>query len=308
MAKKKRTGSKTQRAEKSTPKRLSKKALIITVSAAAAVTLAILLVFLNIGPVDRLEAAAEKTFFADNFTTMFDLTVNGEKVDGVINASINRKNRTVDMYMSMETQESNYVCGIYKTDFMVGKEVTNDIYSVDITKRLDSFFNVLENKGTVDWQLLLNIADTDLHSKISEDFDFDKLLQAIGSWLNQLNRKKWAKTNAGYTVSKEGGITTHSFRPDPYTLVSNSIPTFKSSFRENSRYEQLETYTEDAKYLFVTGKTDFNFRVERGYLIGADFEIKYNNTHITGNFSFIGINATIVDTESIAFYIEESKK
>ena len=132
-------------------------------------------------------------------------------------------------------------------------------------------------------------------------------MNCLSEWLDNLNDTDWAEEKAGYSVSKKDGITTHSFRPNPYTLACATIPMFRSSFKDSKQYQQLLDYVGKAKYLFVDGKANFSFRVQDSYLVGANCEIKYFNTHITGDFSIIGINKTIIDTGTVRDYIADAK-
>ena len=270
--------------------------------------LALCLVLFHSGPLDKLKKAAGNTFFAENFTAMYSIDVNGDVVDGYVNLAIDPDKRTLDMYMTLETRESDYDCGIYKTTFVVCSAVTNDIYTLDISDRLDNFFDALEKNGNPDWQILLDFSKVNLQKEISKDFDFETFLKCFGSWLNKLNNKNWATKNAGYSVKKEGGTTTHTFHPDPYTLVCETIPMFRSAFRQESRYDQLTEYVDNAKYLFISGKADFSCQVQNGYLTAANFEIKYHNTHIKADFSFIGIGKTIIDTGAVQDYIASAEE
>ena len=122
----------------------------------------LIVVFLNTGPLDALEKAAENTIYADNFTIMYTVDVDGETADGYINLAIDPDERTLDMYMTLETSRSDYDCGIYKNDFVVVSALTNDVYCVDIADRLDNFFDALDEDGKPDWSVLLDFSETDL--------------------------------------------------------------------------------------------------------------------------------------------------
>ena len=268
----------------------------------------LIVVFLNTGPLDELEKAAKNTIYADNFTIMYTLDVDGETADGYINLSIDPDKRTLDMYMTLETKRSDYDCGIYKNDFVVVSALTNEVYCIDIADRLDNFFDALDEDGKPDWSVLLDFSETDLHELISQDFNFPVFINCLSEWLDNLNDKDWAEEKAGYSVSKKNGITTHNFRPNPYTLACATIPMFRSSFKDGKQYEQLLDYVDKAKYLFVDGKANFSFQVQDSYLVGANFEIEYFNTHIKGDFSIIGINKTIVDIGAVQDYIADAKE
>lgn len=282
----------------------------IVLAIAAAVMLLVLVLCLCLsgsGPVDKLERATAKTLFAKNFTTVFSMRINGEPFDGNINASVDPDERKLEVYMQLTTFTTEYICGIYDNTFAVCT-ADNKLRATDVSDRVDAFFDALEKSGTPDWALLLDIGDTDLYGAINESFDFETLLTCLGNWLNTLNDKEWAEVYAGYSKDREDGVTMYNFNPDPYVLAQQSLPFFETAFRQPQELSDLKAYMEDAKFLFKDGKADFSFGVKGGKLVSANFDLEYYNSDISGSLSFIGIGSTTVDTETIAYYIEEAKK
>lgn len=285
----------------------SKKNMLLLLGITAAVLLAvILLLCFSGGSVDKLERAAEKTIFAKNFTAQFNISINGKPLDGIINAAVDPEERKLEMYMQLGTYTNDYICGIYNNKFAVCDD-SNEIWATDISDRMDAFFDALEKGSEPDWVLLLDFEETDLYETINQNFDFPVLLTCLGDWLTAVNDAHWAETYAGYSKSWEDGVTLYSFKPDPYVLAQASLPYFEKAFRQPQDLSDLKTYMEQAEYLFKDGKADFSFGIKNGRLVCADFDLEYHNAVISGDLSIIGIGSTIVDTETIAFYIEEAE-
>lgn len=286
----------------------SSKWLTPAIIAGVLVMIAICIWLFRPGPLDKVRSAAKKTFFTQNFTAQYELTVNGQSMDGVIKAAIDRNKNQIDMAMQLTTVVSDYACGIYDNTFVVFNTTNGKSTAVDITDRVTNFFTLLENEGQPDWSVLLNLEDTDLHQTISEDFDFDAFLSCLGQWLDNMNDPAWAEKNAGYSKEKVDGITTYCYNPDPYTLANQTAPIFKKAFLKSDRYEALENYIDDAKYLFKDGTADISFGVKNGRLVATELSLEYLNTKINCNIRFSDIGSTEVDTSTIAYYIEEAKK
>lgn len=278
-------------------------AVIVTACIAAAILL--LIWFCKPGPVDKLEKAAENTLLADNFTATFDLDINGKKADGTVRVAVDPAAKKLEMHMQLTTYESDYECGIYDNSFVVCTAATGDISSVDISDRTKNFFLLLEKNGKPDWSVLLDFSDSDLHEFLSKDFDFDTFLSCLGQWLNKLNNTGWAEKNAGFSKDTADGVTTYRFEPDLHTLALETAPMFRSAFLQESRYEALNKYLEDAKYLLKDGCADLTVAVKGGVLSSASFTLEYFNTQISCNVRFSDIGTTVVDTATVASYVQQ---
>lgn len=260
------------------------------------------------GPVVKLRRAMEKTVFADSFTTIFQLSVNDKSYDGNLNVAIDTDKREVMFYLQLATDTTDYICGIYKDDFALCDASTNDLQVTNVKDRLAAFFDALEDGSQPDWALLLDFSEFDLHEKVTDDFDIEILTECIGNFLNDLNDPDWAKTYAGYTTDRESGVTLHKFSPSPDVLAEQVIPTFREAFLKTDRYDALVQYADDAKYLLAAGTADLTFGVKYGRLVSAQMDIRYHNASVQGNFEFIGINSTIVDFDTIAYFIDQAGK
>lgn len=291
--------------KKNQPQNRNKITPILIAATAAVVLVAVILLLCLPGnsAAKSFQKAAKKTLFAENFTTVFTLEMNDDTIDGIINAAIDPDKRELNVYMQLTTRVSDYICGIYNNQFAVCTVNSGKIHTEDITDRVNCFFDALEKDSQPNWELLLDFNSTDLYEQVSQDFDFAVLLDCLKVWVDQLNDADWA----GYSKERENGTTVHRFDPDPYTLICQSLPYFAPAFRNAADYSNLQAYIEDVKYLLMNGKADFSFGIKNRCLESVKFDFGYHNTRISGNFSFIGIGSTIVDTETIAFYIEEAK-
>lgn len=260
------------------------------------------------GPVVKLRRAIEKTVFADSFTTTFQLSVNDKAYDGNLNVAIDTDKREVMFYLQLATDTTDYICGIYKDNFALCDAATNDLQVTNVKDRLTAFFDALEDGSQPDWALLLDFSEFDLYEATDRDFDFAVLTECIGNFLNTLDDTDWAESYAGYSTDREDGVTLHKFRPSPDVLAEQVIPTFRAAFRDPDRYDALVQYTEDAKYLLSAGTADITFGIKWGQLVSAEMDVRYHNFSIQGSFEFIGINSTIVDFDTIAYYIDQASK
>lgn len=279
-------------------------ALLILLATALLITIPIL-ASIKTGPVDRLKKAIDSTVFAKNFTMKFSTDINGEVADGVVTVSIDTDNRNLGMFLELTTFSGDFEGGIHEGTFVMRSGADGTTTTTDISEQVDNFFALLE-QGTVDWQALLDFPEGNLHDKLSEDLDFHIFLDCLGQWLNTANNKNWAKKNAGYSKSSADGVTTYWFKPDLHTLASQSAPVFETAFRDPQRYQDLLDYTENAKYLLKDGTMNLSFRVQGGLLTAMDFSLQYNKTDMRCNLVFSDVGSTIVDTGTVAFYIDQA--
>ena len=282
-------------------------AILAAVAAVVALTVVIVLLCTAGGPVDKVEKAAGKTLFAKNFTTMFTLTVNGETVDGLINAAADPDERKIEFYMQLGTRSADYICGIFNNTFVLADGNGENGQTVDLTDQIAASFDALDG-NQVDWAALLDPWGNGLYEQLNGDFDLDVLLTCLKAWSQILNDKSWAQSNAGYSTSLENGVIMHSFSPDLSLLAEKSLPVFQPAFREAATYDALKDYLENAQFLLSSGKAELRFGVKGGKLVSADIDLRYHNTSVQGSLEFIGIGKTTVDIGAIAFAIDAANK
>lgn len=281
--------------------------IAVAILAAFVAIVPLCVLFTRPGPLGALQKAGSNTIFAENFTAVYELDVNGKKMDGHINAAIDPTEKKLDVFLQFSSDIYDYEGGIHNGTFVIVNAKNDFIQTVDIQNRVDSFFTLLES-GKPDWSVLLDFSETNLKEAISADFDFEIFMSCLGEWLNKLNNTRWAEKNAGFTKTKTDGVVTYSYNPDPYTFVQKTVPMFKKAFREKTRYDDLNAYIDNARFLFSEGKASFSFDIKETQLIGSQFQLKFLNLDVSGNVSFIGIGSTIVDIDQVAFYIEEASK
>lgn len=298
-------------AKKKTPAPKKKTSALQTTLVCSAVALAFVAVVLvcmwcfRPGPLDRVKQAGANTIFAENFTADFDLEINGEVIDGIINAEIDPQTEKMDVFFQFSNNVADYEGGIQNNTFVIYSSNTDSLYKEDIKDRVTQFFTLL-NGGEPDWSVLLDLSGTDLHEAISKDFEFDLFMECLGKWLNNLNNADWAEKNAGFTKETADGVITYRYTPNPYTLALETAPIFKKAFRDKNRYAALNDYLENAQFLLSNGKADFSFSMKAEQLINTQFHLKYLNTEVKGNCDFIGIGSTYVDKELVAMYINDA--
>ena len=184
--------------KKSPPKKKLTTTQAIWVSAAVLAAFAAIVVLciwlFRPGPLGSLKHAAEKTMLADNFTAVYELDVNGEKMDGLINAAIDPDDKKLDVFLQFSSNETDYEGGIYNGTFVLCDAKNDSLQALDISKQVEQFFTLIDN-GKPDWTVLLDFSEVNLHESISTDFEFDVFMACLGNWLNKLNNHSWADEN-----------------------------------------------------------------------------------------------------------------
>lgn len=260
------------------------------------------------GPVDRVKKAVVNTLTANNFTMEFDIDIDGFNANGSINAAIDPASNRLDLFLTLTTRTAEYEGGIYNNTFVLRSGLDGSTITMDITDRVDHFFALLKQGGTPDWSVLLDLSDVDLHAEISKDFDFNAFTACAHQWLEEMNDANWAKKNAGYSKDTDSGITTYLWQPDLHTLATQTAPMFESAFLKAERYQALQTYLENAKYLLKNGTVNLSFQTQKSYLSAADLTLKYNNTEMRCNIVFSNLGSTTVDTNALGIYIDEANQ
>ena len=260
------------------------------------------------GPVDRVKKAVVNTLTANNFTMEFDMDIDGFDANGSINAAIDPASNRLDLFLTLTTRTAEYEGGIYNNTFVLRSGLDGSTVTMDITERIENFFALLDQSGTPDWSVLLDLSDVNLHKELSKDFDFNIFTTCANQWLEEMNNAGWAKRNAGYSKDTESGITTYLWQPDLHTLATQTAPMFESAFLKTERYQALQTYLDDAKYLLKDGTINLSFQTQKGYLSAADLTLKYNNTEMRCNIVFSNLGSTTVDTNALGIYIDEANQ
>lgn len=260
------------------------------------------------GPMTKLRQSAKKTLFADSFTTVFQLSVDQTQYDGILNAAIDPDKRELMFYLQLATNTTDYICGIYNNTFALCDASTNDLQVTDVKDRVTAFFDALEAGSQPDWELLLDFSEYDLHQTITRDLDMKLLTECVADLLSRLNDPDWAERYAGYSTDRKDGVKRYQFRPAPDVLAEQLLPIFQPAFLDPQRYAALEEYTDNAKYLLASGAADLTFGVKHGKLVSLELDLQYHNTSVQGSFEFIGINSTIVDYDTIAYFIDQAGK
>ena len=291
----------------SAPKKLSPLAVIAIVVTALLVILPIIFVSVK-GPVEQVKAAAENTLLAENFTAKLKMDINGDEADGTFKLTIDPIKKVLNMYARASNHESDYELGIYEKTLVVCSSVDGSVVSYDISDRVDNFFLLLNQEGTPDWSVLLDLERSDLHEKLSEDFDFDVLIGCLEQWLGKLNKSSWAKKNAGFSKFSVSGVTTYRFDPELDVLANESAPIFESAFKETARYDALQKYLENAQFLLKDGKAAVEVDVKNGDMVGFRFGMQYFNSQASCEITFSDVGTTAVDTQTVANYIQQSKE
>ena len=280
-------------------------AVLVIVAALLLIAIPIL-ANINTKPIDQLKAAVTNTVLADNFTMQFSTDINGDKAEGTVYLSIDQQQRQLGMFLELSTFSGEFEGGIYEGTFVLRSGSDGSATVTDVADRVDHFFALLDEEGVPDWSVLLDFRNTNIYDELTKDFDFQLLLNCLAQWLDTMNNKSWAKANAGYSKETAQGITTYWYKPDLYTLVTESAPLFEDAFLDPQRYQALLEYTENAKYLLKDGTANLTLRTQNRLLAAVDLTLIYNKKEVRCNLVFSDIGTTQVDTGTVSFYIEQA--
>lgn len=180
---------------------------------------------------DREEDPEEEQldfFLDDNFTLEFEMDLDGETLEVSAMVELDWDNDDLTVYANAELDGSDYILAIYEGNLILWDNeyetgyVTAQ-YADMIELYMKGFQEIIRDKDSVHsfWKNLIqslvcpffNISDISL---IVAPDDFD---DAIWDMIKLVPTEDWLEKNAGYSTSRSGKLTLHTFEPDLYELL-----------------------------------------------------------------------------------------
>ena len=252
------------------------------------------------GPVRRLALAAKRTAPAENLTIELALSADdaaaSQEIDGTVQMSFVPSKRQLILCGDLKMAGESGQLAIYKDHFIMG--TPDGSFRIDISKELDAFFDGYE-EGLKEERSLKELLE-DLDEDAAEAVDFDALEKCLKKYVRRLNSSLWLKKYAGYSVNREKGTTVHTFRPDLYLFLRESLPFFESAFKDTEDYQEALDSLEENKSALQDVDLTVKIGVKGGQL--AQIAVKINekeNTDTALEINFTQIGKTEIDTDKL---------
>lgn len=259
------------------------------------------------GPVRRLALAAKRTAPAENLTIELALSAEDatafQEIDGTVQMSFVPSKRQLILWGDLKMAGESGQLAIYKDHFIMG--TPDGSLRIDISKELDEFFDGYE-EALKEERSLKDLVE-DLDEDAAEDIDFDELEKCLKKYGRRLNSSLWLKKNAGYSVSREESMTVHTFQPDLYLFLRESLPFFESAFKDTEDYQEALDSLEENK----SDLQDVNLTVKIGVKGGqlAEIAVKINekeNADTALEINFTQIGKTEINTDKLEKLLKDA--
>ena len=291
-------------------KRNSRKiGLIAAICGAALLTLIVAAGFvigwLNLsGPGVQIAAAAGRTLSAENVTVSFefanDYGFGTQKAKGEMQVSFVPNKRQLNLYGNMKTAGEISEFAVYNGYLIVKSAAGN--YRVDIREDLEGFFDDYEEAMKEDRDLENILADLDEH------IHFDALEDCLEEYGKKLNNKQWLEENAGYSVEKENGTKVHTFGPDLYTFLKESLPFFEEAFKNKNDYKEAKDMLDNSKTELRAVDVVAQMGVKGGKMVSLALEVAdEEGVGFLLDAKFSNIGSTEMDWDKLEKLLGESK-
>lgn len=262
------------------------------------------------GPMVKIASALQKTVDKGNLTAEFEISLDGESVEGIAMVDIDREERKVLLYCELEADGMEYVYGIYDGYMVMMVEYYGETYydCEDISDELDEMFDAYEeNTEEFDMQELLDTLDEGSGGELSDIFDFDELETCLTAYAKKLNSESWLKENAGYSKSSKNGVTFYTFEPSLYDFAEASLPFLESAFEDSDDYDDMMDELEDSEDYMEDYEIVISIGLRSGCLseLKAEFDMDGDVLEISGQITDIG--KTQIDVELLEEMLDEAQ-
>lgn len=263
------------------------------------------------GPVRQIALAAKQTTSAENLTMELAIHVTDpitgsiptQNFDGTVQMSFVPSKRQLILCGDMKLAGEPGLLAVYDNHFLV--DTPAGCYSVDIRENLEDMFDDYEEvlKKNRDLKDILEEWEQIPADKI----DFDGLEKCLKTYIRTLNSSRWLKKNAGYSVSRENGVTLHTFRPDLYRFLRESLPFFEDAFKDKTDYQNAQDSLEDIRSALYEGDVELKIGVKDGKLVQIAVGVnEEKSTGIRMEMQFAKIGKTEIDTAKLEKLLKEA--
>ena len=277
-------------------KKKKKHGLAITLSSIAAVLIIALLVgwltnwFGFYGPGAQILNAVENTFTAGSFTSEITITDGDRTEKYYFEMEIDFDNE--DLSVVVADNSDQIIFAIYDGYGLYYSSYNNCYYKQNLRSQIDQIFETYESTSELDFEDILEMLDDDYGINCKEIFDVEKLEESAKDMDRNLNSDSWLKQNAGYSKSKENGITVYNFKPNICDLTLATLAEFEDSFEDEDVYLKLTEEAEEHLDDFDDMDFDISIGVANSELSFIDYSSKTNGIRM----DFMNIGTTVIDT------------
>ena len=263
------------------------------------------------GPVRQIALAAKQTTSAENLTMELAFSVTNpitgsiptQSFDGTVQMSFVPSKRQLILCGDMKLAGEPGLLAVYDNHFLV--DTPAGCYSVDIRENLEDLFDDYEEmlKKNRDLKDILE----ELEQLPADEIDFDELEKCLKTYIRTLNSSRWLKKNAGYSVSRENGVTLHTFRPDLYHFLRQTLPFFEPAFKDKADYQNALDDLEDIRSTLYEGDVELKIGVKDGKLVQVAMGVnEEKDTGIRMDMQFTKIGKTEIDTAKLEKLLQEA--
>ena len=263
------------------------------------------------GPVRQIALAAKQTTSAENLTMELAIHVTypitgsipTQNFDGTVQMSFVPSKRQLILCGDMKLAGEPSLLAVYDNHFLL--DTPAGCYSVDIRENLEDMFDDYEEvlKKNRDLKDILE----ELEQIPADKIDFDGLEKCLKTYIRTLNSSRWLKKNAGYSVSRENGVTLHTFRPDLYRFLRESLPFFEDAYKDKTDYQNAQDSLEDIRSTLYEGDVELNIGVKDGKLVQIAVGVnEEKSTGIRMEMQFAKIGKTEIDTAKLEKLLKEA--
>ena len=263
------------------------------------------------GPVRQIALAARQTTSAENLTMELAISVTDpitgsiptQSFDGTVQMSFVPSKRQLILCGDMKLAGEPGLLAIYDNHFIMDNP--SGCYSLDIREGLEDMFDDYEEalKKNRDLKDILE----ELEEFPADKIDFDELEKCLKTYVRRLNSSRWLKKNAGYSATRENGVTLHTFRPDLYHFLRESLPFFESAFKDKADYQNVLDGLEDTRATLQEGDVEIKIGVKDGKLVQIAVGVnEEKSTGIRMDIQFTKIGKTEIDTAKLEKLLKEA--
>ena len=265
------------------------------------------------GPATKIASAANKTLTAGSFTVDLNMSIESEtdygdisqEVEGKLEVVLDLKEQDLTMFAEIEAADNlTATMAIYDDYLIMG--TSGHFSKQDISEELDTFFENYNSTKELNWEELLNSIQDDLYDEVSDVINFDKLEKCLSAYVRKLNNNKWLKENAGYSYTKENGISLYQFKPKNYKFLNASLNCFEDAFIDEDDYEDLVDQLKDSKRALNNVDYDLVLGIKSGKLESFDFEMDQDSTNVKLELEFDKIGETSIDESTLKDMLDKA--
>lgn len=258
------------------------------------------------GPGTQILQAAANTATAGSFTVRFSSVTDYDagwlstdtRTEGTASVVFDPTGRNLTVYAEFTTDGTSCEMGIVDGWYFLR---AGRYYSAahEIDEELDSLFDSMESGEITNWEDIVEELDEVCGIRLSDYLNFDAIQSCLVSYGKSWNNDTWLQENAGYSCSKEDGVTVHQFQPEYYALLKATLEAFRPAFREEADYETVSGVLRDARGTLNGTQATAKFGIENRRLTSLALTVQADGYLGSTSMSLSEIGSTSIDEEAL---------